>query len=243
MPLPSAAEKPRYVRRMFARIARRYDLMNTLMTFGQDAAWRRAVADAARLPRGRAATAGGAALALDVGTGTGKLAQTVARRAPGARVVGVDFTLAMLRAGRGRLDPRVRLVAADATRLPFADGRFDAVVSGFLVRNLADMEGGLREQARMLKPGGRLVVLEVTPRPLAVVRPFFWLYFRGLVPILGALVAGDAAAYTYLPESTAAFASPEQVAAALQGAGLERIEQRRLALGSVAITTGAMRAR
>ena len=243
MPLPSAAEKPRYVRRMFARIARRYDLMNTLMTFGQDAAWRRAVAGAARLPPGDTANGAPAALALDVGTGTGKRAETVARSAPGARVVGVDFTLAMLRAGRARLHPRVRLVAADATRLPFADGRFDAVVSGFLVRNLADMHGGLGEQARVLKPGGRLVVLEVAPRPMPLVRPFFWLYFRGLVPILGALVAGDAAAYTYLPESTAAFATPEQVASALQVAGLEQVEQRRLALGSVAITTGTKRAR
>jgi demethylmenaquinone methyltransferase / 2-methoxy-6-polyprenyl-1,4-benzoquinol methylase len=226
--LPTAAEKPTYVKAMFGRIARRYDLLNTLMTGGQDARWRREVAAAARLPPG--------GLALDVGTGTAKLAQALASAMPGGRVVGVDFVPAMLLAGRRRLRGRpVALVVGDATRLPFADARFDAVASGFLVRNLADLAGGLREQARLVKPGGRLVVLEVTPRPTALVRPLFWLYFRGLVPLLGGLLAGDRAAYTYLPVSTAAFATPEHVAGLLRAAGLHDVAVRRLALGSVAL--------
>jgi len=129
----------------------------------------------------------------------------------------------------------------DALELPFADALFDTVVSAFLVRNLADLGAGLHEQARVLKPGGRLVVLEVTPGPSRLLRPFFWLYFRGLVPLLGALIAGDAAAYTYLPESTAAFAAPERVAQLVAEAGLVRVTSRRLSLGTVAVTAGEKR--
>jgi demethylmenaquinone methyltransferase/2-methoxy-6-polyprenyl-1,4-benzoquinol methylase len=234
MTLPTQVEKSAYVRAMFGRIAGRYDLMNTLMTFGQDRRWRRQVAMMARPP-----TSG---LALDVGTGTGKLAQALAQRMPRGRVVGVDFTQAMLVEGRRSRSVRhaaLELVVGDATQLPFADGCFDAVVSGFLVRNLAELETGLREQVRLLRPGGRLVVLEVTPRPMELVRPLFWLYFRRVVPVLGGLLAGDAAAYTYLPVSTAAFAEPERVAELLREVGLRDLAIRRLALGSVALISGA----
>jgi demethylmenaquinone methyltransferase/2-methoxy-6-polyprenyl-1,4-benzoquinol methylase len=219
--LPAPVEKPRLVAAMFGRIAQRYDLMNTLMTLGQDRAWRAAVAD--QVPRN-------AGRVLDVGTGTGKLARAIAERLPQARVVGVDFAMPMLRAGRAP-----RPVAADGLALPFADASFDALVSGFSVRNFADVRRGLAEQARVLRPGGWLVVLEITPGPTGRLRWPFRLYFRGLVPLLGGLIAGDAAAYTYLPESAAAFLDPEGLGRLLCDLGLIDVQVRRLALGSVAV--------
>jgi demethylmenaquinone methyltransferase/2-methoxy-6-polyprenyl-1,4-benzoquinol methylase len=171
---------------------------------------------------------------LDVGTGTGKLASAIMELAPGARVVGIDFTEAMLRAA-----PRgLSLANADALRLPFADSQFDAVVSAFVVRNLSDVELGIAEQVRVLAPGGRLVVLETTPGPRGLLRPFFRLYFRYVVPLLGRLIAGERAAYTYLPESTLAFLEPARLAEVLGQNGLIGIHIRRLALDGVAVTLG-----
>jgi demethylmenaquinone methyltransferase / 2-methoxy-6-polyprenyl-1,4-benzoquinol methylase len=143
--LPSSSEKPRYVAQMFGRIAPRYDLMNTLMTLGQDTAWRAYVADLILDAR----------TVLDVGTGTGKLALAIQARSPGAHVVGVDFSEPMLR-NAPRALPRA---AADALRLPFADAQFEAVVSAFLLRNVADVQAGIAEQVRVLSPGGTLVIL------------------------------------------------------------------------------------
>jgi demethylmenaquinone methyltransferase/2-methoxy-6-polyprenyl-1,4-benzoquinol methylase len=222
--LPSVADKPRYVAAMFGRIAPRYDLMNTLMTGGQDGRWRRLVAESLSL--------GDNARVLDVGTGTGKLAEAVGRALPRARVIGVDFTLPMLRQAR-----HASLFAgADALTLPFADGQFDAVVSGFVIRNLADVPAGIAEQARVLRPGGQLAVMETTPGPPNLLRPVFRLYFSRLVPLLGHLIAGDESAYTYLPESTLAFLEPARLAVVLRASGLVDVRVRRLALGSVAVT-------
>jgi demethylmenaquinone methyltransferase / 2-methoxy-6-polyprenyl-1,4-benzoquinol methylase len=226
---------------MFDRIAVRYDLMNTLITGGRDQGWRRAVAEAAvgatqhsALSLQHSGDAVSGIRVLDVGTGTGRLAQAILEASPTARVVGVDFSQAML-----RVAPRcLKLAGADALRLPFADGQFDAVVSAFVLRNLADIASGVLEQARVLRPGGRLVVLETTPGPPGALRPVFRLYFRGLVPILGALIARDASAYTYLPESALAFVGPTRLAEVLRQAGLIDIQVRRLALGSVALTLG-----
>jgi demethylmenaquinone methyltransferase/2-methoxy-6-polyprenyl-1,4-benzoquinol methylase len=206
---------------MFGRIARRYDVMNTLITLGRDGAWRAAVAG--EVPAN-------ARCVLDVGTGTGKLARAVSKSAPHAQIVGVDFALPMLLAGE---PPHA--TAADSLALPFADETFDAVTSAFVVRNLADVWRGLAEQARVLRPGGRLIVLEITPGPRRPLRGLLRLYFRGIVPRLGSLIAGDAAAYTYLPESAAAFLEPERLADLLRGLHLSDVQVRRLALGSVAI--------
>jgi demethylmenaquinone methyltransferase/2-methoxy-6-polyprenyl-1,4-benzoquinol methylase len=176
-------------------------------------------------------------LALDVGTGTGKLAAAVA--AGGACVVGVDFAWPMLRVARRRagrtLAGALAVAAGDGLRLPFADATFDAVVSAFVVRNLADAAAGLAEQVRVLRPGGRLAILETTPAPPGWLRPLFRLYFRRLVPLLGGLIAGDPAAYTYLPESAAAFLEPERLAELLRGLGLVDVRVRRLGLGTVGL--------
>ncbi len=212
---------------MFGRIAPRYDLMNTLMTFGQDARWRRIVAEV--VPR-----VGPGARVLDVGAGTGRLAAAVHANDPTRRVVGVDFALEMLR----QADSGAQMAAGDAQRLPFADGEFDAVVSGFLVRNLSDTERGLREQVRVLRPGGMLAILETTPGPPGWLRPGYRVYFRHLVPLLGRLIAGDASAYTYLPESTLAFVQPARLVAMLQSYGLDRVRTRPLMQGTVALTIG-----
>jgi demethylmenaquinone methyltransferase/2-methoxy-6-polyprenyl-1,4-benzoquinol methylase len=212
---------------MFGRIAARYDLMNTLMTFGQDARWRRSVAEA--LPH-----RGPGARILDVGAGTGRLAQAVQVADPTRRVVGVDFALEMLRQSADH----VQMAAGDAQRLPFADAQFDAVVSGFLVRNLSDTELGLREQVRVLRPGGVLAVLETTPGPPGWLRPGYRVYFRHVVPVLGKLVAGDASAYTYLPESTLAFVEPARLIGMLQACGLDQVRSRALMFGTVALTVG-----
>lgn len=210
---------------MFGRIARRYDLMNTLLTLGQDARWRRLVADS--LP------AGGGAV-LDLGSGTGRLAQAIAERDARFQVVAADFSLPMLRVAPAAL----RRVAADAQRLPFRDGQFEAVVSGFLVRNLADFDLGLKEQIRVIKPGGTVVILETTPGPRGLLRPLYRLYFRYVVPLLGSLIAGDASAYTYLPESTLAFLEPSRLAAQLRAHGVQDVQTLPLMLGCVAVTVG-----
>jgi demethylmenaquinone methyltransferase/2-methoxy-6-polyprenyl-1,4-benzoquinol methylase len=237
--LPTQSEKPRFVAAMFGRIARRYDRMNTLMTVGQDQRWRRAVAAIAvgtrNAERGtRNAEPGTGNVILDVGTGTGKLAEAVLEVAPGARVIGVDFSEAML-----RVAPRnLQLAGADALRLPFGDGCFDAVVSAFVVRNLADVQAGVAEQVRVLRPGGQLVILETTPGPPGWLRPLFRLYMRGVVPRLGQLIAGEPSAYSYLPESTLAFLEPARLADVLRQNGLVDLHIRQLGLGSIAITLG-----
>ena len=216
---------------MFGRIARRYDLLNTLMTLGQDARWRRVVADLVSANRAILSTQYSV---LDVGAGTGRLGVAVRDASPGARVVGADFTLPMLSVAVDSLP----VAAADALRLPFADRQFDAVISGFLVRNLADVAAGLREQSRVLKPGGLLVILETTPGPAGFLGPAYRLYFRRVVPILGGLIARDAAAYTYLPESTLAFVEAGRLAEMLRELGLTDVTTQRLAFGCVAVTSG-----
>jgi demethylmenaquinone methyltransferase / 2-methoxy-6-polyprenyl-1,4-benzoquinol methylase len=226
--LPSTADKPRFVSQMFARIAPRYDLMNSVMTFGQDARWRQVVADAVVGRRN------GSRVILDVGTGTGRLACAVLEADPSSVVVGVDFTLEMLR----RAPHALHRAAGDAVRLPFADRQFDAVISGFVVRNLADVAAGIAEQIRVLRPGGLLVILETTPGPDGLLKIPYRFYFRHLVPVLGLLLAGDASAYTYLPESTLTFLEPTRLAHILLEREMREVETRRLALGSVAVTLG-----
>lgn len=223
------AAKAAYVRSMFARIVPRYDLINRLMTMGLDRRWRRMTAELAA-PRG--------ALALDLATGTGDLALELARR--GSRlVVGADFCPDMLFAAVEKVRPaeagaRIAFVAADAQRMPFADDTFDCLVNGFLLRNLSDLHGALREFHRLLKPGGRLVCLDLTHPPRAL-RPLLWPWFRLAVPMLGGLLSGDFDAYTYLPDSLRTYPDAERLCAMLRAAGFAGATFRRVGLGAVAI--------
>jgi demethylmenaquinone methyltransferase/2-methoxy-6-polyprenyl-1,4-benzoquinol methylase len=235
VPASQVDVKPPAVRAMFGRIAARYDLMNSLMTLGLDAAWRRAAVQEAKPPP--------EGLALDVGTGTARLAAVLAGAMPAGRVVGLDLTLPMLRAGQAWLwareeGERVALVVGDALRLPFADSSFDCLASAFTVRNLADLGQGFREQARVLKPGGSVVCLELTWPRSPFVRAVFSMYFRGLVPVLGRLIAGDRSAYTYLPDSVRAFPGAEAIAQTMGEAGLADVRWRYLGLGTVTLHLG-----
>lgn len=228
------AGKAQFVQAMFTRIAGRYDLMNALMTFGRHQAWRRVAAHATlAAPEGRA---------LDLATGTADLALAIADVSPYRWVIGADFALGMLREARRKLrarpDARIALVAADALTLPFADASFACVTSAFLLRNLADLEQGLREMLRVTRPGGRVIMLEITRPTLPVFASVFGLYFHRVVPAVGAVIAGDAEAYRYLPNSVERFLTPDELVVMMRNAGLRSVSYRRLGLGTIVIHTG-----
>jgi demethylmenaquinone methyltransferase/2-methoxy-6-polyprenyl-1,4-benzoquinol methylase len=218
------------VRGMFDRIAGVYDLMNSAMTAGLHHQWRERAVDRAE--------AGPGTDALDVCCGTGDLALALRRRiGPDGRVVGCDFSEPMLQLAReksGEEGLAVEFGWADALDLPYGDESFDAVTSGFGARNLADLERGLAEMARVLRPGGRLVILEITRPQREPLASFYSLWFDRVVPVLGT-VAGDQDAYSYLPESVRSFPEPEALAATIDRAGLERIRWLLLAGGIIAI--------
>ncbi len=224
-------DKPAYVRRMFARVAARYDLINTAMTFGQDRSWRRELLELCDLPvHGRL---------LDVGAGTGEVARQAAARYSGVEVTAADFTREMILAAQAkRPSRRITFVQGDALALPFADDSFDATASAFLLRNVADRRAALAEQRRVTRPGGRVVCLETAPPQNVALEPLFRLYFFRLVPWIGGLVSGDAEAYAYLPHSTVGFPAPAQLAREMELVGLRNVIYRTLMLGAVAIHAG-----
>jgi len=226
----TGSERAHYVQGMFARIAHRYDLMNRLMTAGQDVRWREQVIRRAALPPG--------GCLLDLGAGTGDLAREALRQAPQSNAVAADFTLEMMLAGQNRPDQRLTWAAADALCLPFSDEHFDAVVSGFLLRNVSDVPQALAEQRRVLKPGGRIVSLDTTRPPQNILTPFINLHLHTVIPALGRLIAGDAEAYTYLPDSTQSFLSAESLAEHLSLAGFREVGFLRKMFGTVAIHWG-----
>jgi demethylmenaquinone methyltransferase / 2-methoxy-6-polyprenyl-1,4-benzoquinol methylase len=236
-PSRESAQFGEQVQGMFGRVASRYDLLNSVMTAGLHHSWRKRAADRAELRPGDSA--------LDVCCGTGDLALELADRvAPGGSVVGCDFSEPMLDLARDKAHARnaggVRFEWADALSLPYDAGRFDAVTVGFGVRNLADLDRGLRETARVLRPGGRLVVLEITQPTRPPLSTFFSLWFDRVVPLLGAL-SEQSEAYSYLPESVRSFPGPHRLAELMDGAGLERIRWTVLAGGIIAIHSGVQR--
>jgi demethylmenaquinone methyltransferase / 2-methoxy-6-polyprenyl-1,4-benzoquinol methylase len=222
------------VNRMFDRVASRYDALNSLMTAGLHHRWRERAAARTELTPGDSA--------LDVCCGTGDLALELAKLvAPDGHVVGCDFSEPMLDLAREKAAQRsasgVRFEWADALQLPYDGERFDAVTVGFGVRNLADLDRGLREMARVLKPGGRAVILEITQPTRPPLSLFYSLWFDRIVPLLGAL-SSDPEAYSYLPESVRSFPSPRGLAEKMDAAGFEAIRYTVLAGGIIAIHSG-----
>jgi len=226
------------VQAMFDRIAGLYDRMNTVMTAGLHHRWRSRAADLAALSPGDAA--------LDVATGTGDLAFELLRRvAPGGTVVGSDFSERMLTIAREKAAGRsaeiglsqLRFETANALALPYSDGEFAAATVGFGARNFADLETGLREMCRVVRAGGRVVVLEITTPRRAPLSVFFRLWFDHIVPSLGRF-AGDPGAYSYLPSSVRRFPGPEQLAAALSRCGLRDVRYLLTAGGIIALHVG-----
>jgi demethylmenaquinone methyltransferase/2-methoxy-6-polyprenyl-1,4-benzoquinol methylase len=213
---------------LFTHIAHRYDLMNRLMTFGQDQHWRRLAASRAALKRGDQI--------LDLGAGTGDLSLAIKREEPSARVVSADFNPVMLACGRAK--GLTELVTTDALGLPFMASQFDTLASGFLVRNVSDLDRALGEMKRVLKPGGRLVVLDTTRPQRNLLLPFIRIYLRAVIPLLGTLVTGDREAYCYLPSSTEGFLSAEELADRLRIAGFREVGYQRLMFGTAALHWG-----
>lgn len=242
--LPPPERKAFYVQDMFGRIARRYDLMNRLMTLGRDRAWRRYTVAQLSLDDGLPAAV------LDVATGTGDLAFETLLQHPGARVYGLDFVPEMLALAKqkaaaeaqtvpGRPEPQaLYLLGGDALRLPFIDGLFDGVVTGFAMRNVTDIPAVFAEMARVTRPGGRVACLEIAKPSTPFFRQLFALYFYRLVPLLGGWITGQRSAYTYLPHSLTAFLTPDEIADVMRQAGWRDVRYKRLMLGTVAVHVG-----
>jgi demethylmenaquinone methyltransferase/2-methoxy-6-polyprenyl-1,4-benzoquinol methylase len=234
-PSRDSAQFAEQVNRMFDRVAARYDLLNSLMSAGLHHRWRERAADRAELVPGGSA--------LDVCCGTGDLTlELAARLAPGGSVVGCDFSEPMLDLAREKAEARhaagVRFEWADALSLPYDAGRFDAVTVGFGLRNFADRDRGLREMARVLRPGGTLVVLEFTRPSRPPFSTFYSLWFDRIAPLLGR-ISDDPEAYAYLAESVRSFPGPRDLAEKMdRAAGLEGIRYSILAGGIVTIHTG-----
>jgi demethylmenaquinone methyltransferase / 2-methoxy-6-polyprenyl-1,4-benzoquinol methylase len=225
-PSPAAERTAAGVRRMFDRVAPRYDLANTVFSLGQDRLWRRAAAQATGLADGE--------VAVDVACGTGALAEELAALAPGARVVGLDFSWEMVRrAGTGAAGPR--FAVADALRLPLADGSVDVVTIAFGLRNLPEPAWGLLEFRRVLRTGGRLVVCEFSHPTVPVLRQVYRRYLTRLMPLAARRLSSDPEAYEYLARSIGAWPDQDGLARWLADAGFDRVRWRNLSGGIVAL--------
>ena len=229
------AEKQRYVASLFSRIAGRYDLMNDLMTLGMHRGWKRRTA--------ALAVSGLSGPAIDVCSGTGDLALELARRPEVDHAVGLDLLHGMVsRAGAkvlaNGMSGSVTMMTGDALSLPFADGSVACATAGFSLRNMPDVEKALSEMVRVVRTGGRVVVLELSPMNRGIRSALFRPVFHGLVPLIGNLVAGDRSAYSYLPRSVDNFLDAARLAEVLSGLGLDDVGYRRLGFGTVAVHWG-----
>jgi demethylmenaquinone methyltransferase / 2-methoxy-6-polyprenyl-1,4-benzoquinol methylase len=215
---------------MFDRIARRYDLVNSVLSAGTDGGWRK------RAVRASGLQAGGSA--LDVACGSGKLTAELAKVAGReGRVVGLDFSPRMLEVAR-RAHPKIEFTEGDALDLPYADGTFDATTIAFGLRNLSDPVRGLREMLRVLKPGGRAVVLEFVRPPRGPVGGAYRLYLRTLLPAVGGALSGQPGAYRYLSETVDSYRTPQELQAMAVEAGWSQVSYKGLAMGTVGVVAG-----
>jgi demethylmenaquinone methyltransferase/2-methoxy-6-polyprenyl-1,4-benzoquinol methylase len=221
-------ERARYVQAMFGRIAHRYDLLNRLMTVGQDVRWRKEAIEHLHIqPRDRV---------VDLGSGTGDIAFEIAARYPGTTVIASDFTPEMVWVGRARPGgDTVQWVIADAQRLPFSPECFNGVISGFLLRNVPDVDRALAEQRRVMRPGAHVVSLDTTPPRDNWLKPLLEFHLHRVIPLMGRIIAGDAEAYTYLPSSTSKFLTAEDLAGRFQNAGFQAVGFVRRMFGTVGI--------
>lgn len=228
----SGSERSSYVQGMFTRIAHRYDLMNRLMTAGQDSLWRGEVIRRAALPPEEG-------LVLDLGAGTGDLIFDAVQKHPQITPIAADFTPAMMAVGRKRnRGDQIHWSCVDALQIPFPADSFDAVVSGFLLRNVIDLHRALAEQYRVLKPGGMMVALDTTRLPENILSPFIRLHMNTIIPTLGRLLTGQADAYTYLPDSSTHFLRAEELAENMANAGFREVGFQRRMFGVVSIHWG-----
>jgi len=232
-------EKGEKVRGMFASISRRYDLLNTLLSLNRDASWRRFTVKESGLKEG--------GTALDVATGTGKLAIELAKAVrEGGKVVGVDFCDEMMDIGREAikgtdLEDIIEFKNARAEDLPFPDSSFDCASIAFGLRNVSDIDKSLSEMARVVRPGGRVLVLEFTRPGNRVFQGLYYLYFFRVLPFVGGWISGNRDAYTYLPESVMGFPSPQELQGKMEKAGLAEVEYHLLTGGIVALHKGTKR--
>ncbi len=224
-------ERAAYVQNMFDRIAGRYNLMNRLMTFGQDLRWRRFVIQQARLNPGDKL--------LDLATGTGDIAFEALRQIPGVQAVGGDFSLGMMIVGKNLAHgDQVQWSGTDALNLPFPEDTFDALTAGYLMRNVIDIPRAFAEQRRVLKPGGHVVILDTSPPPQNLLRPFIEIHLRYIIPLLGRLISGNPDAYQYLPQSTQKFKTPDELAAVMRAAGFKNVAYKQFMFGTMAVHWG-----
>lgn len=224
-------ERLQKVRGMFARISGRYNLLNRLMTFGRDQSWRREAISRLEIQPEQ--------LILDAGSGTGDIALEIIKTEPTVRVFAADLTIEMIKVGRNRHDAeKINWVVADAQALPFSNNTFNAVISGYLLRNVPDVDIALTEQFRVVSASANFVSLDTTPPRRNLLYPFIKFYLKVVIPTLGKMITGDSAAYTYLPETTAHFLSAEALADRILQAGFTGVHFTRRMFGSMAIHWG-----
>jgi len=223
--------QPRALQIMFGRISGRYDLLNRLISLGRDRAWRRHVVESAALPPG--------GKLLDIGAGTGGIAMEALRLNANLHIIAADYTMQMMAVGRRKTDTnKICWCNADALQLPFPQAVFDAVASGYLIRNVTNAEQAFKEQMRVTKPGGRIVCLDTSSPPPNAIRPFIVFYLRFVIPLLGQLIARDRVAYEYLPTSTQSFMTPDELTSTMRNVGLENVQYVRFMLGTQVFASG-----
>jgi len=216
---------------LFSRIAARYDLVNHLMTGWQDNRWRRFAVKKLNLPQ--------SARLLDIGSGNGQIVLEAGRQYPDCICVAADLTLAMLTVGKRKKFPiEPNWTAADSCKLPFPEGIFDGVISGFLIRNLGDIKVGLENQYRILKTSGRIAILDTTKPSNHILAPIIRFYMTTIIPIIGGLFTGNKEAYAYLNKSTEGFLRAEELAAYLAAVGFKKVAYRQFAFGMVTVHWG-----